>query len=70
MIKSKYINNKDVINLRNKILKHINIKDNKNNTVSYTSLVKVLLSKKRESDLNLNPKLFYDNLLIELRDNL
>ena len=40
------------------------------NRTSLIRLIDVLLHKKRESFLNLNPKIFYDNLLIELRENI
>ena len=39
------------------------------NRTSLIRLIDVLLHKK-ENPFNLNPKIFYDNLLIELRENI
>ena len=70
LIKSEFISDPSVKDLRKKIMHSIDIDISGVNRTSLIRLIDVLLHKKRESFLNLNPKIFYDNLLIELRENI
>ncbi len=70
MIKSEFINENPVVSLRKKIYQDIGIDENSFQQSSLIKIVNVLLSKKNELSLNLNPKIFYDNLLIELKENI
>ncbi len=70
LIKSEFISDPSIKELRKKIIRNIDIDMSSIKRTSLTRLIDVLLNKKRESSLNLNPKIFYDNLLIELKENI
>ena len=69
MIKSEFISDPSIKELRKKIIRNIDIDMSSIKRTSLTRLIDVLLNKK-ENPLNLNPKIFYDNLLIELKENI
>ena len=70
LIKSEFVSDPSIKDLRKKIIHSIDIDVSGAKRMSLIRLIDVLLYKKRESFLNLNPKIFYDNLLIELRENI